>query len=75
MKLLPTKEDKLPPRTMKDSFAMSKIPLSTDRHMRELFGTVTGRVRIGRILESMDALAGNLRKFRISYKTLVLVQT
>ncbi|ODN03305.1 Acyl-coenzyme A thioesterase 9, mitochondrial [Orchesella cincta] len=54
MKLLPTDDDDLPPRTMKDSFVTAIIPLKSNLTVREKYVNPDGNLRIGRFLEEMD---------------------
>ncbi|CAL8127184.1 unnamed protein product [Orchesella dallaii] len=54
MKLLPTDNDNLPPRTMKDSFVTAIIPLKSNLMVRERYVNPDGNLRIGRFLEEMD---------------------
>lgn len=47
----------LPPRSMQDSFTSAVIPLSTDLAIRDKYVTFLGSVRLGRLMEDMDAFA------------------
>lgn len=47
----------LPPRSMQDSFTSAVIPLCTDLAIRDKYVTFLGSVRLGRLMEDMDAFA------------------
>lgn len=55
---LPSSQEELPPRSMKDSFMAALIPLSSDSVLQEKYITFLGHVRVGRLLEDMDIFAG-----------------
>ncbi|RZC37772.1 hypothetical protein BDFB_000389 [Asbolus verrucosus] len=57
MQYLPKSQSELPPRSMKDSFLVALIPLSTDAHLQDKYTTFLGHVRVGRLLEDMDIFA------------------
>lgn len=58
MQYLPTSQNELPPRSMKDSFMAALIPLSSDTSLQDKYITFLGHVRVGRLLEDMDIFAG-----------------
>lgn len=53
----PKSVDELPPRSMQDSFTSAIIPLSSDLTIRDKYVTFLGSVRLGRLMEDMDAFA------------------
>ncbi|XP_031626113.1 acyl-coenzyme A thioesterase 9, mitochondrial-like [Contarinia nasturtii] len=53
----PKSIDELPPRSMQDSFTSAIIPLSSDLTIRDKYVTFLGSVRLGRLMEDMDAFA------------------
>ncbi|XP_022902218.1 acyl-coenzyme A thioesterase 9, mitochondrial-like [Onthophagus taurus] len=56
-KLIPTKREQLPPRTMRDSYTVAAIPLATNDDLQELMVSITGFVRLNKLLEDMDIFA------------------
>lgn len=54
----PTSIDRLPPRSMQDSFTSAIIPLAKDPRLQDKYVTFLGRVRLGRLMEDMDLFAG-----------------
>lgn len=59
MELLPSSDETLPGRTLKDSFVTAIVPLKSQPAIRERYVSTGGKVRIGRLLEDMDVFAGN----------------
>lgn len=57
LKNLVESQDELPPRRMKDSYAEAIIPLSTNLKLHHRYSTVTGKLRMGRVMEDMDFFA------------------
>lgn len=57
LKYLPKSQDELPKRSMKDSFLVGNIPLSSDKFLQDKYTTFLGQLRIGRLLEDMDIFA------------------
>ncbi|XP_012252071.2 acyl-coenzyme A thioesterase 9, mitochondrial-like isoform X2 [Athalia rosae] len=57
LKLLPSSQDELPPRSMQDSFSSVILPLSSDLDLQEKYVTFLGNVRLGRLMEDMDKFA------------------
>ncbi|XP_072388736.1 acyl-coenzyme A thioesterase 9, mitochondrial-like isoform X2 [Diabrotica undecimpunctata] len=57
LKYLPKTQNELPKRSMKDSFLVGIIPLSSDKFLQDKYTTFLGQVRIGRLLEDMDIFA------------------
>jgi acyl-coenzyme A thioesterase 9 len=47
-------------KTMKDSYVEEYLPFKTDKEFREEYVNVYGRIRLGKILEDLDALAGSI---------------
>ncbi len=60
LSMVPTSQEELPHRRMRDSFDQALIPLGTDKKLRERYLTHFGSVRIGRLLEDMDIFAVHL---------------
>lgn len=56
LKYQPVQQD-LPTRSMKDSLTTAIIPLSSNKALQDRYVTVLGHLRIGRLLEDMDAFA------------------
>ncbi|EEC02415.1 acyl-CoA thioesterase, putative, partial [Ixodes scapularis] len=54
---LPTSQDELPPRSMRDSYDECIIPLATSLQVQKSHISASGIVRFGRILEDMDVFA------------------
>ncbi|KRJ97457.1 uncharacterized protein Dyak_GE18421, isoform C [Drosophila yakuba] len=54
------KQDELPNRSMVDSYTTAKVLLETDAVMRQRFVYGRGLLRMGRIIEELDLLAGNV---------------
>ncbi|EDO45232.1 predicted protein [Nematostella vectensis] len=54
----PESQDMLPARCMADSFQVAYLPLGSDRKRREKYLNFYNMVRIGKILEDLDILAG-----------------
>lgn len=54
----PTKQSDLPARKMLDSYREAVIPLSTDKQLWQKYINFYHRVRLGRILEDLDTMAG-----------------
>lgn len=61
LKYLPTSQDELPPRRMRDSFDSAIIPLSKDLQLQEKYITYLGHIRLGRLMEDMDIFAGECK--------------
>eukprot|EP00056_Hartaetosiga_gracilis_P000086 m.35805 g.35805 ORF g.35805 m.35805 type:complete len:464 (+) comp10049_c0_seq2:111-1502(+) len=55
-----SKEYKVYEKTMKDSYVDVYLPFSTSAALQEEYLTYTGTVRVGKILEDLDALAGTI---------------
>ncbi|CAG0889038.1 unnamed protein product [Cyprideis torosa] len=68
-RLTPASQAELPPRTMRDSYTVAQVPLSTDRGLRETHLNAFGGVRLGRILEVLDRFA-----VMVSYRHCVIPQ-
>ena len=56
--VLPKTQDELPARTQRNSYSEVLLPLSTDIEMKEHFINVFLGIRTGRLLECLDAFAG-----------------
>lgn len=54
----PTKQSDLPARKMLDSYREAVIPLSKDKQLWQKYINFYHRVRLGRILEDLDTMAG-----------------
>ncbi|KRT82800.1 hypothetical protein AMK59_4083 [Oryctes borbonicus] len=55
--LIPQSIQELAPRTMRDSYTVGIIPLSSDPVLQEKYVSLTGTVRLSRFLEDMDLFA------------------
>lgn len=55
--MIPSAQEKLPTRSMEDSYDEAYLPLEKDTSLRDKFTTVIGTARIGRLLEAMDLFA------------------
>ncbi|XP_011196875.2 acyl-coenzyme A thioesterase 9, mitochondrial [Zeugodacus cucurbitae] len=56
LKYTPKPED-LPARSMQDSFTSAVLPLSTDLQLQDNYVSHLGNVRMGRLMEDLDAFA------------------
>ena len=56
--VLPTSQDQLPAKRMLDSYREAAIPLGSQPQYRTQFINQQKTVRIGKILESLDSMAG-----------------
>ncbi|KAJ3124769.1 hypothetical protein HK100_011125 [Physocladia obscura] len=45
-------------RVMQDSFVQVFLPFASDEHLRDEYSSHFGRIRVGKVLEDLDALAG-----------------
>lgn len=54
---LPKSQNDLPSRSMRDSYLVALIPLSTNTRLQDKYTTFLGSVRVGRLLEDMDIFA------------------
>jgi acyl-coenzyme A thioesterase 9 len=57
LEYVPKSQADLPPRSMRDSYLVALIPLSSDLHLQDKYTTFLGYVRVGRLLEDMDIFA------------------
>ena len=48
------------PQSMADSFTEAFLPFSTDKQLLEEYLTYAGTIRVGKLLEDLDALAGTI---------------
>jgi len=60
--LLPSSQSELPARRMLDSYREVCLRLSRDVELRRKYATFNNYTRIGRIMEDLDTLSGNLAK-------------
>lgn len=67
----PTKQSDLPARKMLDSYREAVIPLSKDKQLWQKYINFYHRVRLGRILEDLDTMAGieNLIIYSVTVNT------
>ncbi len=45
---------------MKDSYVEEYLPFKSDAHVREEYIDIYGKIRVGKLFEDLDALAGSI---------------